>query len=326
MSPRTSRRAPDPLPDFVEPMLATLWPAGFDDPDWLYEVKWDGFRVETVVDGDRVTMWTRGRQDAARYFGPFLAPPTWLGAKTAILDGEVVGLDRDGEPDFALLQAGLREAAGGQLVYQVFDLLYVDGTSLLDQPLDDRKARLAEVLRPDQRVRFSEHVVGEGLAFLEVARRRRLEGVMAKHRRSPYLPGKRTDRWRKLKIRPEQELVVGGFARGLGSAADLGALSVGVYEDGRLRYAGKVGAGFNNTARRAELLELLEPLVRETTPFDPPPPRRLQSGVLWVEPKVVIRAELAGWTSNGIVRQASYKGLDIGKEAAKVVREVPGKR
>jgi bifunctional non-homologous end joining protein LigD len=321
-----SPRAKDPLPEFVDPMLATLWPAGFDDPDWLYEIKWDGFRVETVVDGDRVTMWTRGQQDAARYFGPFLAPPTWLAAETAILDGEVVGLDRDGEPDFSLLQADLRDAAGGQLVYQVFDLLYVDGTSLLEQPLEDRKARLAAVLRPDPRVRFSEHVVGEGLAFLEVARQRRLEGVMAKHRRSPYLPGKRSDRWRKFKIRPEQELVVGGFARGLGSAADLGALSIGVYEDGRLRYAGKVGAGFNNASRRAELLQLLEPLVRETTPFDPPPPRRLQAGVLWVEPKVVIRAELAGWTSNGIVRQASYKGLDIGKDPPKVVREVPGKR
>jgi len=318
--------AKDPLPDFVDPMLATLWPAAFDDPDWLYEIKWDGFRVETVVDRDRVTMWTRGRQDAARYFGPFLEPPTWLAAERAILDGEVVGLDRHGEPDFALLQADLRDAAGGQLVYEVFDLLYVDGTSLLDLPLEERKGRLAEVLRPDPRVRFTEHVVGEGLAYLELARQRRLEGVMAKHRRSPYLPGKRTDRWRKLKIRPEQELVIGGFARGLGTAVDLGALSVGVYEDGRLRYAGKVGAGFNNTSRRAELLALLEPLVRETTPFDPPPPRRLQSGVLWVEPRVVIRAELAGWTSNGIVRQASYKGLDIGKDPALVVREVPGTR
>jgi bifunctional non-homologous end joining protein LigD len=321
-----SRRTKDPLPEFIDPMLATLWPAGFDDPDWLYEIKWDGFRVETVVDGDRVMMWTRGRQDAARYFGSFIAPPTWLAATTAILDGEVVALDRDGEPDFALLQADLREAEGGQLVYQVFDLLYADGESLLERPLEDRKARLANILRPDPRVRYSDHVVGEGLAFLEEARRRRLEGVMAKHRQAPYLPGKRSDRWRKLKIRPEQELVVGGFARGLGSAVDLGALSVGVYEDGRLRYAGKVGAGFNNTTRRAELLELLEPLARETTPFDPPPPRRLANGVIWVEPKVVIRAELAGWTSNGIVRQASYKGLDIGKDAAKVVREVPGKR
>src|SRR3954469_2451182 len=301
MSPRAS----DPLPEFVDPMLATLWPAGFDDPDWLYEVKWDGFRVETVVDGDRVTMWTRGRQDAARYFGSFITPPTWLAASTAILDGEVVALDREGEPDFALLQADLREAAGGQLVYQVFDLLYVDGASLLDRPLDDRKARLAEVLRPDPRVRYSDHVVGEGLAFLEEARRRRLEGVMAKHRQSPYLPGKRSDRWRKLKIRPEQELVIGGFGRGLGSAADLGALSVGVYEESRLRYAGKVGAGFNNASRRAELLELLEPLVRETSPFHPPPPRRQASGAIWVEPRVVIRAEFAGWTTNGIVRQAS---------------------
>ena len=308
---------------FVPPMLATLWGGAFDDPDWLYEVKWDGFRVEAVVDGGTVRLWTRGEQDAARYFGPFLDPATWIAAEKAIVDGEVIALDAHGEPDFALLQDGIRHRGAteeSRLVYQVFDLLHLDGRSLLDEPLEERKRLLASALAVDPRVRFSEHVVGEGTTFLEAARVRNLEGIMAKDRHSPYLPGKRSDRWRKVKIRPEQELVVGAWTRGKGAAVDLGALLVGVYEDGLLRYTGKVGAGFTKDTR-AELLEALAPIGTEAPPFDPAPPRAAARDANWVRPHVVIRAEFAGWTGDGLVRQASYKGLDLGKDPRKVVRE-----
>ena len=223
--------------------------APFDDPGWLFEVKWDGFRVETVVDGDSVRLWTRGEQDASRYFGPFLDPPTWLAASQAVVDGEVIALDDKGEPDFALLQARIKgrgvAAEPNPFVYEVFDLLHLDGRSLLDEPLEERRRLLASVLRTDPRVRLSEHIEAGGIAFFEAARTRGLEGIMAKDRRSLYVPGKRTDRWQKVKIRPEQELVVGGWATGTGTAVDLGALLVGVYEDGELRYAGKVGAGLH---------------------------------------------------------------------------------
>ena len=144
-------------------------------------------------------------------------------------------------------------------VYEVFDLLYLDGRSLLDEPLEDADAGWPASCDP--RVRLSEHIVGDGMAFFEAARVRGLEGIMAKDRRSPYLPGERTDRWQKVKIRPEQELVVGGWAKGTGTAVDLGALLVGVYEDGGLRYAGKVGAGFTDS--RAELLAALAPLAAD---------------------------------------------------------------
>jgi bifunctional non-homologous end joining protein LigD len=314
------------MPTFVPPMLATLVAAPFDDPDWQFEVKWDGFRVEAAIDDEQVRLWTRGQQDAARYFGPFLEPPSWIAAREAIVDGEVIALDEHGEPDFALLQARIKgkggAAAANPFVYEVFDLLFIDGRSLLDEPLEERRRLLADVIRVDPRVRLSEHITGEGMAFFEAARTRGLEGIMAKDRRSTYLPGKRSLAWQKVKIRPEQELVVGGWTRGSGKAIDLGALLVGVYEGDAFRYAGKVGAGFT-TDIRADLLAAIKPLAAEESPFATPPPRPVARNALWLRPELVIRAEFAGWTGEGLVRQAAYKGLDLGKDPRAVRRETP---
>ncbi len=314
-------------PQFIPPMLATLVAAPFDDPEWLFEVKWDGFRVEAVVDDGRVRLWTRGELDAAeRYFGPFLEPPSWIAARAAVVDGEVIALDDRGEPDFALLQARIKGRGapvdGTPFVYEVFDLLHLDGRSLVDEPLEERRRLLEEVLRPDSRVRLSEHIEGAGIAFFEIARGRGLEGIMAKDRRAPYLPGKRSDRWQKVKIRPEQELVVGGWSTGLGKAVDLGALLVGVYEEGSLRYAGKIGAGFTNE-NRADLLAAVAGLAADESPFEPAPPRAAARDARWLRPELVIRAEFAGWTGDGLVRQAAYKGIEPEKDPRKVVRERP---
>ncbi len=307
-------------------MLATLVAAPFDDPDWQFEVKWDGFRVEALVDGETVHLRTRKEQDAARYFGPFLDPPTWIKARRAIVDGEVIALDDGGEPDFALLQARIKGRGAANeptpFVYEVFDLLHLDDRSLLDEPLEERRRVLAEVLRADRRVRLSEHVEGEGIAFFEAARARGLEGIMAKDRRSRYLPGARSDRWQKIKIRPEQELVVGGWVKGTGKAVDLGALLVGVHDDGALRYAGKIGAGFT-TDSRTQLLAAIAPLAADESPFWPPPPRAAARNARWLRPDLVIRAEFAGWTGDGLVRQAAYKGLELEKDPRSVVRERP---
>jgi bifunctional non-homologous end joining protein LigD len=308
-------------------MLATLVGGPFDDPDWLFEVKWDGFRVEAVVDGGGVRLWTRGEKDAAQsYFGPFLDPPTWIDARQAVVDGEVIALDDRGEPDFALLQARIKSRGAAAdptpFVYEVFDLLHLDGRSLLDEPLEERRRLLASVVRADPRVRLSEHIEEEGMAFFEAARARGLEGIMAKDRRSTYVPGKRTDRWQKIKIRPEQELVVGGWAKGTGKAVDLGALLVGVYEGGALQYAGKVGAGFTDGSR-AELLAAVGKLAADESPFATPPPRAGARDAQWLRPELVIRAEFAGWTGDGLVRQAAYKGLELEKDPRKVIRERP---
>ena len=316
------------MPDFIPPMLATLVAAPFDDPDWTFEIKWDGFRVEAVISRGTVRLWTRGQQDAAGYFGPFLTPADWIAAEEAIVDGEVIALDDDGEPDFALLQARIKGKGRGGVptpfVYEVFDLMWLDGRSLMTEPLEVRRGLLKDVLRADPRVRLSEDIAADGIAFFEAAKVRGLEGIMAKDRRSTYEPGKRTMAWQKVKIRPEQELVVGGWTKGTGKAVELGALLVGVYQDGRLEYAGKVGAGFND-AIRAELLAALSPLASDEQPFVVAPPRAVARNALWLRPELVIRAEFAGWTGDGLVRQAAYKGLDLGKDPRKVRRELPRK-
>ncbi|HJW21800.1 MAG TPA: DNA ligase D [Candidatus Limnocylindrales bacterium] len=323
-----------PMPSFIEPMAATLTNRAFDDPDWLFEVKWDGYRIEAVVRDGKARLFTRNGKDGETYFPRLLTPATWINASEAVVDGEVVALDEAGMPDFSLLQE-VTGAPSSRLVYQAFDLLYLDGRSLLRVPLEDRKALLRTVLRSgDRRVRFADHVLSEGRAFLEAAARQGLEGVIAKHRRSTYEPGIRSKAWLKIKHRPEQELVVGGFTPGEGAARDLGAVVVGVYEAERrarkLRFAGKVGSGFNAASRRT-LRGRLEALAVPDPPFDPPPPRDYKGrwggdlkGVTWVRPEVVIRAELGGWTRDNLVRQAAYKGLDEGgKPPNEVVRERP---
>ncbi len=305
------------MPEFIEPMLATLVPRPFDDPDFLFEIKWDGFRVQAVVSDGVVRTWTRGRQDAEGYFGPFLVPPTWIDASEAIVDGEVIALDAAGEPSFAFLGD-----PRGHLLYQVFDLLWVDGKSLLDWPLEERKALLQARLRSDPRVRFTEHVVGEGLAFHAAAVERGLEGIVAKDRRSPYVPGLRSRAWRKVKIRPEQELVVGGWTRGIGPAAELAALHVGVHRTAAsaTRARSVRGSRARTAPSCSRPCDHSSPTSRRSRRL---PPRRLAAGSTWVRPELVIRAEFAGWVGDGKVRQASYKGIDRGKDPRSVVREAP---
>ena len=324
------------MPDRIEPMAATLAGKAFNDPDWLFEIKWDGYRVEAVVRDGKAKLWTRNLKDAATYFPNLLSPPTWIDAREAIVDGEVVALDDDGLPDFSLLQERISQRRGtgpagasgpGALVYEVFDLLHLDGRSLLGVPLEDRKRLLRSVIRETSRVRYASHVIGDGEAFMAAARTQGLEGIVAKLRRSRYEPGKRSPAWLKLKIRPEQELVVGGWTPGEGNARDLGAVAVGVYEDGRLRFAGKVGSGFTATTRK-RLLAAMAPLVSDDPPFDPPPPRDHRgrwggdlSDVTWIRPELVIRAEIGGWTRDGHVRQTSFKGIEPGRDPRAVIRE-----
>ena len=340
-------------PRFIEPMLATLADRAFDDEDWLFEIKWDGYRVQAVVADGEVRIFTRNGHDAATYFPRLLASPrTWLNATEAILDGEVVALDEQGRPDFSLLQLRISESTGGRvpgrwgrggrtpeggseadleaasaapLVYEVFDLLRHDGRSLLKVPLESRKRLLRSVLIETARVRFAAHVAAEGRAFYRAAQTQGLEGIVAKRRLSRYEPGRRTPAWLKIKLRPEQALVVGGWTAGEGNAKDLGAVVVGVreVEGGPLRFAGKVGSGFDARARRV-LRERLDALARTTPPFDPAPgPRPDLRGARWVEPELVIRAELGGWTRDGLVRQSAFKGIDDGRDPATVVRESP---
>jgi bifunctional non-homologous end joining protein LigD len=319
-----------PMPRYLEPMKATLATKPFRDEDWLYEVKWDGYRVEAVLRDGKVSLFTRNGNNAEAYFPRLLTPPSWIDAREAIVDGEVVALDEQGRPDFSLLQERISAGRTGTpvpLVYQAFDLLYLDGRSLLGVPLEQRKKLLELVLRPNARVRYATHIDTEGVAFFEAAKAQQLEGIVAKQRRSHYEPGRRTPAWLKIKARPEQELVVGGWTPGEGNAKDLGAVVVGVYEDERLRFAGKVGSGFTGRTR-GELRAALDALETELPPFDPAPAPDYRgrwggdlAGVRWVRPELVIRAEIGGWTRDGHVRQTAFKGLDRGRDPREVVRE-----
>jgi bifunctional non-homologous end joining protein LigD len=311
------------LPDFIAPMKATPVDRPFSDPQWFFELKLDGYRVEAVVDGDKVRLWTRNRQDAGAYF-PDLAgmPPAWINARSAIVDGEVVAVDANGKPDFSLLQARAgplrgRPADAAPIVYYVFDLLHLDGRSLLAVPLEQRKRLLRSVLRDHPRVRYATHVEEDGEDYLELVRQQGLEGMVAKLRSSPYEAGRRSRYWLKVKVRRQQEVVVVGYEPGQGSHADLGALLVAVNEDGRLRYAGEVGSGLDERSRRHFVTELEGHRLAEPPVHGAP---RLKDA-RWAEPREVIRVEFADWTAEGYLRQPAYKGLDLGRDPREVVRE-----
>ncbi len=194
-------------------------------------------------------------------------------------------------------------------------------------PLEQRKKLLELVIRPTARVQVAPAIETEGIAFFEAARAQALEGIVAKHRRSRYEPGRRASTWLKIKARPEQELVVGGWTPGEGTAKELGALVVGVYDGERLRFAGKVGSGFDGRTRK-DLRARLEALETDAPAFDPAPPSDYKgrwggdlAGVRWIRPELVIRAETGGWSRDGHVRQAAYKGLEPGRDPREVVRE-----
>ena len=318
-----------PMPPFIPPMRATLADAAFDDPDWLFEIKWDGYRVQAVVRDGQARLWTRNQQDAARYFPELAGPAPWIEAREAIVDGEVVALDDKGRPSFSLLQdrtgirtwrlpgSGHREGEPAPVVFQAFDLLHLDGRSLLAVPLDERKRLLRSRLRPHARVRYAGHVEGDGRAFTEAARAQGLEGIVAKLRRSPYEPGRRVKTWLKVKLRREQEVVVVGWLEGQGTHRDLGSLIVAVRSGDRWVHAGQVGSGIDAKTRR-ELRRALDELEREESVLDPAP--RLK-GAHWVDPKLVIRVEFADWTADDLLRQAAFKGLEVGKAPTSVRRE-----
>ena len=317
-----------PMPDFIAPMKATLATAPFDDEDWLFEVKWDGYRVEAVVRDGRASIWTRKQLDATRYFPDLAGPAPWIDARDAIVDGEVVALDEAGRPSFSLLQdrtgvrtgrrsGSKRPGQPAPIVYQAFDLLHLDGKSLLEVPLEERKRLLRSRLRDDTMVRYAGHVVGEGRAFFEAARAQELEGVVAKLRRSRYEPGGRSRAWLKLKARRDTEAVVVGWLPGQGSHADLGSLILAVRSGDAWVHAGQVGSGLDARTRR-ELRATLDALATDTSPLDPAP--RLK-GARWVEPRLVVRVEYAEWTDDGLLRQSAFKGLDIDRDPRQVRRE-----
>jgi bifunctional non-homologous end joining protein LigD len=305
------------------PMLATLaeeLPVG---SDWLYEVKWDGYRAIARVAGGEATLTSRRGNDLTeRFRGVASALEAALRTPDAVLDGEVCALDERGRSSFSAMQQG---KADTPIVYYVFDVLEIDGEPLVDLPLVERRERLESLLdRRSQTVRISE-AFEDGRALFEAVKKEGLEGVVAKRKDSPYLPGRRTRDWLKVKARNRQEFVIAGYTGGQGRRAGrFGSLVLGVFRGRELVYAGNVGTGFSEK-EIDELLEALRPLERSEPPFKvvPKMPRVRRGDVVWVEPTLVCEAEFVEWTHEGHLRAPVYVGLREDKAPEEVRRELP---
>ena len=301
-----------------EPQLATLAKAPPAGDRWLHEIKYDGYRMGCAIAADGVRLTSRNGLDYTSALPELVAEAKALPVTSALLDGEVVVLLEDGRASFQALQQAMGERpraglkTGGyvrsRLVYLVFDLLEVNGESLLEQPLEARKDRLRQLLGGSaKRLRYSDHVIGHGDAFFEQATKLGVEGIVSKRRDGVYQPGRRSG-WLKIKCLREQPFVVGGYTDQEGMVGGLGALLVGHYEQGRLTFAGRVGTGFAQKISSG-LLERLRPLARRTSPFDPPPAGPLARTAHFVEPALVCRVAFAEWTDDDKIRHPVYRGL-----------------
>ncbi len=289
---------------------------------WVHEVKYDGYRIGCAIASGRATLWSRRGKEWTAHFPEVAEAAAKLAVRSALLDGEVAVVLPDGRTSFQALQNAL---GGGrrELVYFVFDLLFLDGEDLSSRPLLERKRALEALLGEAKGiVRYAPHVVGAGPAVHREACRLGLEGIVSKRADLPYRPG-RNATWVKAKCALRQELVIGGFTDPEGAARDaIGALLVGFHEGGALRFAGKVGTGFTNAAARA-LRARLAKLGTDACPFTPRPAGWLGKNAHWVRPELVCEVAFTEWTGDGKARHPSFQGLREDKAAADVVRETP---
>jgi bifunctional non-homologous end joining protein LigD len=316
------RAAPLPKDFEVErPTRVSAVPTG---PDWIHEIKLDGYRIVARVEKGEVRLLSRNGGDWTARAPRVAEAVASLGLESALLDGELVVLRPDGVSEFQLLQNALHSEEQASLSLTLFDLPYLNGRDLRELPLLERKQALEELLgarKTTDILRYSAHVQGDGEAFFEHARRLGLEGVVSKRATSPYRGG-RSQAWVKTKSLERQEFVIGGFTEPSGSRAGLGALLVGVWEGKRLRFAGKVGTGFSQASLR-ELVGTLTPLEVEKPPFANPPRGAQAQDVHWVSPTRVAEVEFTEITSDGKLRHPVFCGLREDKDARHVVRERP---
>jgi bifunctional non-homologous end joining protein LigD len=329
---RFAKRASFPLfPRFVEPMKARL----SDGPlpgNWIYEVKFDGFRALAFKNGSQCRLLSRNDKDFSGKFPQVFKAIEELDLEDVIIDGEIVALDNQGRSSFQLLQAYDLGQEKPRLFYYVFDLLRLDGKDLRDLPVTERKAILEKaVTNAPNIIRFSISLTGDVSKLLKEAAKLNLEGIIGKRANSTYEAGRRSGSWIKIKLHQEQEMVIGGYTDPEGSRTEFGSLLIGYYENGKLLCAGKVGTGFNDALLRS-LGKTLRSIPEEACPFTNLPEKRagrygagITRAVMkrchWVKPKLVCQVRFSEWTRDGKLRQPAFLGLRDDKSAKEVVRE-----
>jgi bifunctional non-homologous end joining protein LigD len=311
-----------PNSDYV-PQLATLVDRPPSGDEWLHEIKYDGYRIGARIHKGRVSLFTRNGNDWTASFPEIAHAIEKLGLDDALIDGEAAVVLPDGRTSFQSLQNTGDAATRGTLVYFVFDLLRLPGAKMEALPLEERKARLKALVggRKTGRIRFSEHIEGNGDAFFERACRAGLEGIVSKRRDQPHRGG-RHGGWVKTKCVKRQEFVIGGFTDPEGMRVGLGALLIGYYEGDRLVFSGKVGTGFTQKLA-LDLRVKLNRIEQKVSPFTPAPPGALGRNAHWVKPDLVGEVVFTEWTADGKIRHPSFQGLRADKKPKEVTRERP---
>jgi bifunctional non-homologous end joining protein LigD len=299
------------LSHFITPMLAQIHEQPFDDANWLFEIKWDGYRAIAEVKRNDIKLYSRNGLSFSQRYTPVATALSQLKVE-CILDGEIVAINKNNKPDFQKLQQ-YEINRSLPLVYYVFDCLSYKGKSIAHLPLIERKEILRKIIKPDNKViRYSDHIVEDGVELFNMVTARDLEGIIAKRADSAYLPGKRTRDWLKIKNHNTQEAIIAGYTEPRGSRPYFGALILAIYENEKLRYVGHSGTGFSNQLLK-QLYEMLQPLKINVTPFDEKIP--INGKVTWVKPKLVCNVKYTELTADGIMRHPVFMGLRVDKAA-----------
>ena len=311
----------------LQPMLATLVDKNFDDEDWIYEVKWDGYRALCFFNKGTVELKSRNNKDFNEKFYPiYNTLKKWK--INAIIDGEIVVVNGQGLPSFGALQ-NWRSEADGQIVYYLFDILWLDGKDLTGLSLIERKTILKSIIPELDDVRLSDNFPANGNEFFNTVKQMGMEGIMAKRKDSTYMPGERSKDWLKIKSNKRQEMVIGGYTKNDDTSKPFSSLLLGVYKGKQLIYTGKVGTGFN-IKNQTEMLKQFKPLIIDKPPFETTPdvnkPSRFQphpphAEAIWLKPKLVCEVSFAEMTADGIMRHPSFEGMREDKKTKEVVLE-----
>jgi bifunctional non-homologous end joining protein LigD len=318
------------FPTLLKPMLATLASEPFDDPAWSYEVKWDGYRALSYINNGKAELYSRNNKPfTGKYYPISAVMEKWR--VNAIIDGEIVVVDKGGKANFSALQ-NWRSEADGDLIYYVFDLLWYNGKDIMELPLSQRQQLLKELLPlDDDRIRLSQVFTSSGLDFFAAAKKMGLEGIMAKKSDSVYHPDSRSREWLKIKANLRQEVVIGGFTKNEDSSKQFSSLLLGVYENGVFQYVGKVGTGFSDKLQK-EMMRQFTPLITDKIPFATEPdinkpsrfrPNPPHATATWLKPSLVCEVSFAEVTSDGVFRHPSFEGMRADKKACEVLRELP---